>query len=77
MEPEAAVKRNFVLALVSVLKGNAVYFALLMPRLPAGLQHAPDRLDAGLAVDFLICAGIYALLHIVEWGGDKQRRGGE
>lgn len=53
--------RRFFIALAAVLMGNAIYF-FLMPYLPAKGQHAPDRLDWGLLVDFWICVLIFNLL---------------
>jgi hypothetical protein len=47
--------------LLAVLAGNLLYF-LVAPMLPDGLAHGVDKLDAGLLVDFGICAGIYLLL---------------
>ncbi len=49
-------------ALVAVVAGNAVYFLVLMPRLPETLRHRPYALDAGLALDFAVCLVLYALL---------------
>lgn len=46
-------------ALAAVLAGNALYFLLLMPVLPSWARHRPFTLDAGLLVDFLVCAAIY------------------
>lgn len=45
----------------AVLLGNAFYFLLLMPRLPEAWRHQRFVLDTGLALDFLVCLGIYAL----------------
>ena len=47
--------------LLAVLLGNLVYFAA-EPVFPAMLKHDLYRVDAGLAVDFGICVGIYLLL---------------
>jgi hypothetical protein len=55
-------------ALVAVLAGNAVYFALLLRRLPTWLRHRPFTLDAGLALDFLICVAIFIVLRTVRGG---------
>ena len=49
-------------ALVAVLAGNALFFLVLAPRLPAAWQHRPFRVDRGLLLDFLLCALFYALL---------------
>jgi hypothetical protein len=52
---------NFAQALVAVVLGNAVYF-LVLPHLPSGAYHAPLRIDAGLLVDFLLCAAVFGLI---------------
>lgn len=57
--------RNFWRSLLAVLLGNAVYF-LLMPHLPPDVRHAPNRLDPGLGLDFLICAAIYILINLLD-----------
>lgn len=59
---EAKVKRNFLHALAAVLAGNAIYFVLLMPRLPLWAQHGIGKLDPGLGLDFLLCGAIFLLL---------------
>ena len=46
-------------ALAAVVAGNALYFLLVAPALPAQLRHRPFALDAGLGVDFLICLALY------------------
>lgn len=55
------LKREFWQALIAVLAGNAIYY-ILYPRLPRGLQHRLYQVDAGLLMDFAICAAFYALL---------------
>jgi len=47
--------------LLAILLGNLIYF-LAEPVLPESLMHDLYRLDAGLLLDFAICAGIYLLL---------------
>ena len=49
----------------AVLLGNALYFLLLMPRLPEAWQHQRFVLDAGLVIDFLVCLGIYGLARLL------------
>jgi hypothetical protein len=49
-------------ALAAVLAGNALYFAVLLPRLPDALRHRPFALDPGLALDLVICACVWTLL---------------
>jgi len=51
--------RGFGEALAAVLAGNAVYFLLLAPALPPAWRHEPLALDRGLALDFLLCLGLY------------------
>jgi len=46
-------------ALAAVLLGNALYFLLLGPRLPAWARHEPFALDAGIILDFVICVALY------------------
>jgi hypothetical protein len=52
---------NFVQALMAVILGNAIYF-LVLPHLPSNAYHAPLRIDAGLVVDFLLCAAVFGLI---------------
>ena len=47
--------------LLAVLLGNLIYFAA-QPFLPDAVKHDLYALDAGLALDFAICVGIYLLL---------------
>ena len=51
--------------LVAVIIGNAIYFLLLMPHLPARAQHNPDKLDLGLLADFWICVVVYGVIELV------------
>jgi uncharacterized membrane protein YedE/YeeE len=57
---------NFQRSLAAVLLGNLIYFALLMPILPAFARHSVSlrtpRIDLGLVIDFVICAALYVLL---------------
>lgn len=48
--------------LVAILGGNAIYFWLLLPLMPAEWHHRPSSLDRGLLVDFALCVGLYWLL---------------
>jgi hypothetical protein len=57
---KASVLRNLRDGLIAVLAGNAVYF-LLMPYLPARLQHRPFQQDLGLVIDFLVCFAFFGL----------------
>lgn len=67
-------KRNFLRALIAVLAGNAIYFALLMPRLPAGAQHRIGALDLGLLLDFLICGALYVIVALLDDRNLRQQR---
>jgi hypothetical protein len=57
--------RNFWKSLAAVVVGNAVYF-LLMAHLPPAARHAPNRLDLGLAVDFLFCVAVYGVVDLAQ-----------
>ncbi len=56
---------RFMKSLAAVLIGNAVYFLVVMPRLPASGRHVPFRLDIGMLVDFWICVAAYGVLELV------------
>ena len=66
--------RRLLKQFVAVLVGNLLYFFVLMPHLPPGGRHQPDRLDLGLIVDFWICVVVYGLVELVDrrW---KQKQG--
>jgi len=57
---------NFQRSLAAVLLGNLIYFAVLMPILPAfarhGISYRTPRIDLGLVIDFAICAALYVLM---------------
>ena len=57
--------RRWLDSLLAILAGNALYFLVLMPRVPRWLVHQPFRLDAGLLLDFLLCLAIYGLARSV------------
>jgi hypothetical protein len=52
---------NWMRMLLAILLGNLIYF-LAEPILPESLTHGLYKVDAGLILDFAICAGIYLLL---------------
>ena len=56
--------RRWVEYLISVLVGNAIYFAVLLPGLPRSLQHQPFALDAGLLIAFVCCVLVYAAIRL-------------
>ena len=53
--------KRWLLALLAILTGNAIYL-LLLSMLPPAVRHAPFALDRGLAADFVLCAALYLLL---------------
>ena len=69
------MKRNFLRALLSVVAGNAIYFAVLMPHLPAAAQHGIGTLDFGLLLDFLICGALYLIVALLDARNLRQQRG--
>jgi hypothetical protein len=63
--------RRWIEYTAAILVGNALYFLVLFPGLPRGLQHqAPDashrllRLDPGLLLDFLCCLAVYGAIRL-------------
>ena len=56
--------RRWVEYLISVLVGNAIYFAVLLPGLPRSLQHQPFALDAGLLLAFVCCVLVYGAIRL-------------
>ena len=68
---KASVLHNFRDGLIAVLAGNLVYF-LIMPHLPARLQHEPFKQDLGLVMDFAICFVFFLLVR--RWMQGRERR---
>jgi hypothetical protein len=56
--------RRWIEYLISVLVGNAIYFAVLLPGLPRWLQHQPFAVDAGLLLAFVCCVLVYAAIRL-------------
>ncbi len=52
---------NFLQALLAIILGNVVYFALL-PFLPPYARHHRFQIDLGTLVDFSFCLVIYVLI---------------
>ena len=52
---------NFLQALLAIILGNVVYFALL-PSMPPAARHRLFRLDLGTLVDFFCCVVAYGLI---------------
>ncbi len=68
------VKRSFFQALVAIVAGNAIYFALLMPHLPPAWRHGVGQLDLGLAADFVLCAVLYLVVRQLDTREEHLRR---
>lgn len=64
--PQGWFARTLPLAkmLLAILAGNVLYY-LLMPRLSEFWQHKLFQIDAGLGLDFLFCAGMYAVVRAI------------
>jgi hypothetical protein len=58
-KPRAIV--NLWQALLAVVLGNVVYFAIA-PSLPAVARHHPFHMDLGTIVDFWFCLVAYGLI---------------
>jgi hypothetical protein len=56
-----SVQLNFLQALLAIILGNVVYFALV-PSLPLIARHRPFRVDLGMVLDFWFCLVIYGLI---------------
>lgn len=65
MHPKQAVLANFLMALIAVVAGNAIYFLLLMPLLPPTGRHGIARLDLGLLIDFWVCLLVLGVLELI------------
>ena len=56
-----SVLYNFLQALLAIILGNVVYFALI-PSLPPAARHRPFHLDLGIILDFWFCLVAYGLI---------------
>jgi H+/gluconate symporter-like permease len=56
-----SVRLNFLQALLAIILGNLVYFALL-PSLPPVARHHPMHLDLGMLLDFTFCVAVWGLI---------------
>lgn len=66
---------NFLKSLAAVLTGNAVYFLIVDPRLPAHARHQLFQFDLGLVIDAWICLIFYGLIEmLVRWKTRKSKR---
>ena len=59
-----SVRLNFLQALLAIILGNVVYFALL-PTLPLAARHRPFHVDLGMVLDFSMCLVLYGLIRSV------------
>jgi hypothetical protein len=59
-----STSRRWAEYLVAVLAGNIAYL-FVEPALPTVMQHRMFRVDLGLAIDFLMCVGIYGVVRFV------------
>jgi hypothetical protein len=58
------VRFDFLQALLAIILGNVVYFALVR-FLPAAAQHHRFQVDLGTLVDFFFCVVAYGLIRTV------------
>jgi hypothetical protein len=56
---------NFLKSLVAVVLGNAIYFLITMPLLPAAGRHGIAKIDLGLAIDFWVCLAVFGVIHLI------------
>src|SRR5207253_7987478 len=61
LHPRLTMIHNWMRMLLAILLGNLIYFATY-PLFPPVLKHDLYQVDAGLALDFALCVGIYLLL---------------
>jgi hypothetical protein len=65
-------KQHLWKCLIAIVAGNAIYFLLLIPRLPPAAVHRPRHLDLGLVLDFWVCLVSFGITEIVfrlaAWG---------
>jgi len=61
MVSKPSVLINFLQALLAIILGNVVYFALI-PQLPPAARHRPFHMDLGLILDFWFCLVAYGLI---------------
>ena len=61
MVSKPSVLINFLQALLAIILGNVVYFALI-PQLPPVARHRPFHMDLGLILDFWFCLVAYGLI---------------
>jgi hypothetical protein len=59
---DLARRHKWLLSLLAIVAGNALYFLALTPVLPPWLVHQPRQLDLGVLFDLACCIGFYGLL---------------
>jgi hypothetical protein len=69
MAGRVSLVRRWAEYLVAILIGNIVYL-FVEPQLPEGMRHRLFRVDPGLAIDFLLCVAVYALVLLVRGQGE-------
>ena len=52
---------NFLQALLAIILGNVVYFALIRS-LPPVARHRPLHVDLGIILDFWFCLVVYGII---------------
>jgi ABC-type uncharacterized transport system permease subunit len=65
MFSKSVVLAKFLKSLVAVVLGNAIYFLVIMPLLPAAGRHGVARIDLGLVIDFWVCLVVFGLIKLV------------
>ena len=64
--------RRWIQYTIAIVLGNAIYFLWLAPALGQNLRHQPMRLDAGLALDFICCLVVYAVIRLGAFHARRQ-----
>jgi hypothetical protein len=70
VESGVSTSRRWAEYLVAVLAGNVAYL-FIEPQLPNAMRHRMFRVDLGLAIDFLMCVAIYALVRLIRVGNNS------
>ena len=63
-ESGISTSRRWAEYLVAVLAGNIAYL-FVEPQLPSVMRHRMFRVDLGLAIDFLMCVGVYGIIRLI------------
>jgi hypothetical protein len=72
--PKLPIWPGFWKSFIAIVAGNLLYFFVLMPHLPPSAQHARNRLDLGLIIDFWICVVLWGVLDFVVKRWRRHRR---